>query len=429
MQLLNIFKIQYLANSNSVKFSKVQAFFLLNNYQQFMNDLNYHGQVLATAKAKPAEIDELREYSQNQFQFHFGKLEDIPLQDEPHLSIWQSYCDAAESIGVEQVLKSRLAQLNFAVEAGMSQTPAYKEAIRKGRWKPSPPAVQFEAKLELWIESTMAGRIPVIMTRSRADFVTLIQALTRKNEPLAVPDSMGACIVGGYNNWDRIRRYRRAWSDKPDGIASQRASPNNTEADWQLEFKRLIPQKSLYQDRFIILSRGSYSNVDAADLGLAPDVWQELSLKIRLEHECTHYLTRRLLGSMRNNLLDEAIADYQGIIAANGSYRADWFLHFLGMAGDEYCAGGRLENYRGSPPLSGGAFAVLQTLVRQIAHNLESFDRQYYQKRARSEREKLNVFLALTSSTILDLAAADAVEMLTERAIEVGDHSTIHIAN
>ena len=220
--------------------------------------------------------------------------------------------------------------------------------------------------------------------------MTLIQALTRKNEPQAIPDSMGACIVGGYNNWDRIRCYRRAWSD--------RASPNNTEADWQVEFKQLIPQKQLYQDRFIILSRGNYSNVDAADLGLAPEVWQELSLKIRLEHECTHYLTLRLLGSMRNNLLDEAIADYQGIVAANGSYRADWFLHFLGLAGDEYCAGGRLENYRGSPPLSAGAFTVLQTLVRQVAHNLESFDGQYYESRNRSEPERFAVFLALTSS-------------------------------
>ena len=29
---------------------------------------------------------------------------------------------------------------------------------------------------------------------------------------------------------------------------------------------------------------------------------------------------------MRNNILDELVADYMGITAAAGRYRADWFL-------------------------------------------------------------------------------------------------------
>ncbi|MEL6928508.1 MAG: hypothetical protein AAFO95_07730 [Cyanobacteria bacterium J06600_6] len=379
-----------------------------------MNKLERQARVLAIAQAKPAETAELKEYSRNQFQLWRGDGKNLPLQDEPHLPVWQEYRDEARAIGVEQALKQRLVQLNFAIAPGTSQTPAYKEATKKGRWEISSQAgVEFEAELELNIQSTIAGKIPVIIARSRSDFVSLIQALTKKNEPEPIPNSMGACIVGGYNNWDRIHRYRQNWSD--------RTAPQNTEADWQAEFKRLIPQKQLYQDRFIILSHGSYSNVNAADLGLEPDIWQELSLKIRLEHECTHYLTRRLLGLMQNNILDELIADYQGIIAANGSYRADWFLHFLGLAGDEYREGGRLANYRGVPPLSAGAFKVLQTLMRQVAFNLESFDRQYYQGRDRNQQEKLAVFLALTSSTILDLAAADGVEMLTKKAIKASN--------
>lgn len=74
---------------------------------------------------------------------------------------------------------------------------------------------------------------------------------------------------------------------------------------------------------------------------------------------------------MRNNMRDELIADYQGIVAANGGrYRADWFLRFIGLeAFPEYRQGGRLQNYRGQPPLSDGAFKILQVLVKDAAEN------------------------------------------------------------
>lgn len=66
-------------------------------------------------------------------------------------------------------------------------------------------------------------------------------------------------------------------------------------------------------------------------MNLSQAEWRRLSITIRLEHECTHYFTYRVLGSMRNNLLDELIADYQGIVSAIGKYRADWFLRFMGL--------------------------------------------------------------------------------------------------
>ena len=59
---------------------------------------------------------------------------------------------------------------------------------------------------------------------------------------------MGACIVKGLNNWDRIAAHRAKWErDQPGGA---------TESAWNDEFRRLVPRKELYQDRFIILSRG-----------------------------------------------------------------------------------------------------------------------------------------------------------------------------
>ncbi len=84
---------------------------------------------------------------------------------------------------------------------------------------------------------------------------------------------------------------------------------------------------------------------------------------------------------MQNNLLDELIADYQGIVAAVGHYRADWFLRFVGLESfPNYREDGRLQNYRGQPPLSNQAFKILQALVVAAAQNLEQFDRTFAQK-------------------------------------------------
>lgn len=166
--------------------------------------------------------------------------------------------------------------------------------------------------------------IPVLVAANRPDFVSLAQALTRRNEPEPLPASMGACIVSGYNNWDRITELRRRWQGEK--------SANPSLPDWAEEFRQnILPFPALYQDTFILLSQGPYSNVPAQHMGMSVETWRQTSLTLRLEHECAHYFTYRLFGSMRNNLLDELIADYCGIVAANGHYRADWFLRFMGL--------------------------------------------------------------------------------------------------
>ncbi|MBC6421591.1 MAG: hypothetical protein GDA38_08585 [Hormoscilla sp. SP12CHS1] len=65
--------------------------------------------------------------------------------------------------------------------------------------------------LQLIIHESAAGEIPVIIAGCREDFVSLVQALTKRNEPHPIPDSMGATMVSGFNNWDRIRQYRASW--------------------------------------------------------------------------------------------------------------------------------------------------------------------------------------------------------------------------
>jgi hypothetical protein len=377
-----------------------------------MSKLSLRSQTLADLQATEAEIQELLTYNDNVFQHNFEtSLPKFPLESEPHLKIWEQYLAQAELWGVYATLKTYLVQLQFPIIPGISETEEYRQATRKGivtenlKLATGLNLTQPES-LQLKIHHTLAGAIPVIITGNRADFMILIQALTKRNEPVSVPDSMGACLIGGYNNWHRIREYQNQW---------RRSHPeNSSELDWNLEFKRLTTRKELYQDRFMILSPGFYSNIPASQLGLMDNEWQKLSLEIRLEHESTHYFTRRVFNSMRNNILDELIADYMGIVTTVGQYRADWFLTFIGLESfPNYRQGGRLENYRGEPPLSEGAFTILQSLIKKAAENLEKFDHQYFNQN-RTFMDNIFILISLTSLTLEELASPEATSLLEQ---------------
>jgi hypothetical protein len=377
--------------------------------------IQYRSQILAEYGAKPEEIAELLAYNQNAFDTtNLPSNQIFPLEPEPHVAAWEMYKKQALEMGVFEALRSRLVQLQFPIQSGISQTQAYQAATRKGQStegmaEATGLELQQPEEMQLFIHQSLAGAIPVIIAGCRADFVTLVQALTKRNEPELIPDAMGAVIVGGFNNWDRVRQYRRNWElQQPQPVS---------EASWLSEFQHLVSQKHLYQDRFIILSKGNYSAVKAHNLGFSQGEWLERSLTIRLEHECVHYFTRRVFGSMRNNMLDELIADYQGIAAVNGGrYRADWFMQFIGLESfPDYREGGRLQNYRGQPPLSDGAFSILQILVKQAAHNLEKFNSLHFSELGTPEN-RARLLTVLSSLTLEELA--DPRLILLEEAWE-----------
>ena len=362
--------------------------------------------VLASYGASASQTEELLAYNQNVFE-RSGLKHPVkfPLAPEAHVAAWQEYAVAARVVGAFEVLSEKLVQLRFAIQEGISQTEAYRFATRRGisvdgMAEATGLVLRQPEKLQLMVHQSLAGAIPVLLTGNREDFVSLVQAIAMHNEPKPVPASMGACTVSGFNNWNRIRQYRQQWEARNSG--------NCSAISWAEEFKRIIPRKELYQDRFIILSDSPYSDVSASDMGLKEPEWQRLSLAIRLEHECTHYFTRRLFNSMRNNLLDELIADYRGIVTAIGYYRADWFLRFLGLESfPHYREGGRLQNYRGEPPLSDGAFKILQALVKVAAENLESFEAEHTGELRETSFQPL-MLMSLIGLTLEELASQEA---------------------
>ena len=168
------------------------------------------------------------------------------------------------------------------------------------------------------IYDSVAGKIPVIKIKDTGDFEALVTNLIHKGK-------------------------------RPENLASTGAS--------------FVFGKST---RFIILSKKPYSNVSAKTMGLTDDDWQEKSMQIRLEHECTHFFTKKYFGTAQNHLHDELIADFFGICSAFGFYKADFFECFMGIKGTE---GSRLSCY--IPDCSENLFTVLKETASQSAKFLE----------------------------------------------------------
>jgi len=354
------------------------------------------------------ETRELLEYARSEFDLSRAPA-GFPLPDEPFVAAWTRYVEEAGRVGAWACLRDRLVQLRFPIEPGVSESPAYRAATRRGVW-PAPESRGLElarpAELHLFLAETPVGRVPVILATTREDFVALVRALAHKNEPWPIPDAVGATIIGGFNNWDRVASLRRAW----EAGDSTSGSP----LEWAARWREIVREPGLYQDRFIVLGSGPYSGAAAADVGLDEAEWTRSSIAIRLEHECTHHFTRRVLGSMRNRLADELIADYMGIVAATGSFRADWLVRFLGLERPSvYRPGGRLEEYRGDLAQDGGSFRVLCAAARRCARNLEAIDRLRppWTRSPDSAADKAEMILALAAIGLEGLAGEAAVDM------------------
>ena len=354
--------------------------------------------------------EELCQYTANKFLEPKDGLDvaNLNIEDEAHILEWEQYCDESKQIGVFETLKKYLVQFQFPVSKGISESTAYRGATLRGLETiamTSAIGLQLNEpkSLELCIHNSIAGKIPVLFISNDQDFVSVIQALTYKNEPVFIPHSMGAAMINGLNNWGRIRSLKKEWLNA------------NPLGDWRNEFaQNVVPNKSLYQDKLIVLSKKPYSGVHASSLGLSKEEWIRKSIRIRLEHECAHFFTLKVFGKMANNMHDELIADYMGITKVLKKFNSNWFLTFLGLENyPVYREGARLQNYIGDPVLSSDAVLILRTLVKQAAENVELF----YDALGASDSPSNHMMrlLCICSLDLVELSQKDAFENLLSR--------------
>jgi hypothetical protein len=354
--------------------------------------------------------DELNLYFKNKFNSSETKSPSTFI-DEPYINSWEGYRIESNKKGAFEVLKKCYPQLNFPVVEGIAKTQDYADAVLKGKtWY-----VNLENNLELnnpegleiSIFESIAGKVPVVKVPDNQDFIQIIQCLLHKNNPTFVPLSMGACLVNGINNWDRLHTLKNNW------IA------NNPIGNWNEEFsKNVLSNPSLFKDKIVILSTKPYSNVAANSLGISGDIWKTNSYSIRLEHECTHLYTLKKYGYATNNLHDELIADYIGISKTIGSYKKEWMLIFMGLEDyPKYRKGARLENYLGNTDLSFENFEKLTVIIKNAIENIALFDAQL--GKIDSDKDHKCRIDALCETGVLAISSENGANLLAQKYNEI----------
>ena len=350
----------------------------------------------------------LKDYLENAFKLNSEENNTLPLESEDQNAYWKDYIKIYKTHGFIDGFKDTFRQFHFPIQSGIKDHENYKKVTAKGI---HPKDIDLSPTLKLddpsginaYMHQCPAGEIPVIHVPNRIDFENIIRCIVYKNEPAEFSKAMGAIMIAGFNNWNRIDDLKNKWE-----INKVKQFPS-----WGMEFKfNVVPNKTLYKDRFIILSNGPYSNVKASSLGLEDEEWINYSLIIRREHECTHYFTKRFFGTMRNNMHDELLADYMGISMAKGIFISNWFLTFLGLEGKTYRKGGRIENYLKDPVINDQEFISLQEIMRKASINTETFDEELGSTKDYNERTLR--LLALSQVSLDKIASANAVKHLIE---------------
>lgn len=281
--------------------------------------------ILRKYGAKDSDIETILKYTKVSFKHNSGTI-----KDELFAKVWSEYKSSFD------YLRDKIVEFNFPIERGISESREYKRATEEGIFTKSGKGLDLKDIIISSVQ-TPGGKMPTMILKDRSDFEKVIQCFSYSNEPGHVPKSMGASTYSGYNNWDRVNIYMKNWKE---------LNPEATDLDWARELDSMSKKKWLYQDSFIVLSNGPYSAVPHSRVGLSEERWKELSLEIRKYHETNHYYTKRVLGSMKNNAIDELFCDYVGIVKATGDFNREWALLFLGLEEfPKYRDGGRLQNY------------------------------------------------------------------------------------
>ncbi len=357
-------------------------------------------EILKTFGASGENLKTLLEYNQNKFDHSpYRKMIKVPLKDELFVRAWQNYYDESKSKGAFLALKEKIAQFNFPIKEHISKDKNYLKAVRKGDFKLSDSLNLYD--IELTLEHTPAGSIPIIIAKKREDFETIIRAIGYKNEPVSLPSSMGAMTFSGYNNWDRIKTLKKEFESK-----------NRLKGKRDEEFENILDKPQLYKDTFIVLSGNEYSSLSNRAIGLDKSSWIDISIEIRKYHEITHYFTHRFFKNMKNNIIDEIFCDYMGIVGAIDEFKSEWLLKFLGLEGEDYRKGARLENYV-PKSFSKENFEILCKLTRLAILNIAKFHKQNY------KNNKYQMLFTLSYFTLEELAAEDSPKLLNLKLKEV----------
>lgn len=225
-------------------------------------------------------------------------------------------------------------QLTLGVKNGTKDSEAYKDIVLRGNL-PEKLVLPIEVneELELIKFDTPIGTTEVLYLSERKVFEYFVKVLGYRNEDEPIPKTTGAIYISGLNNWRKIEAHQNEYLK------------DHSQEEWDEEFDRFVSVKANYQGQVLLISKGYYSALDYKLTDFDEKTWLDLSKQIRIYHEISHQISRKLYLDHKDPIRDEVIADCIGIYGALGHY--DKLLHqkVLGIFDGLYVSGSRLENY------------------------------------------------------------------------------------
>ncbi len=316
---------------------------------------------------------------------------------EPCVEDWRRYRNLSGNKGDFNTLQSLIERFNIPVKSGISETEAYKNIVLRGeKFRPEDSGGKFALKkpddFEFLIYEHPAGALPVMVSSCREDFVNLYSLIGNRCEPVNLNSGINALIVSGFSNWERINRYREQWSASLSFFEKMR---------WPDEFKRVGREEpELFNDRLILLMRGvGYGGTNRAFTGIecTADEWMEYSLKIRAEHEFTHYVMKRVFGVMRHHVWDEIIADFMALVSTFRDFRSEWLLSCMGVNPDGgYRGDSRVMHY-----LKNESDLIVKSIVSRLPDIGKGLENLYRKKL--SSKEWMSILLIVARMSFKEM--------------------------
>lgn len=225
-------------------------------------------------------------------------------------------------------------QLTLGVKNGTKDSAIYKDIVLRGEM-PDKLVLPIETSgLEELIEvNTPIGKTEVLYLPDRKLFEYFVKVLAYRNEDEPIPKTTGAIYISGLNNWRKIEAHKNEFLK------------DHTEELWDEEFDRFVSIKTNYQGVVLLISKGYYSALEPSIAGYDEKTWLDISKKIRIYHEISHQISRKLYLEHKDAIRDEVIADLIGIVGALGHYDVELHKKVLGIIDGKYVSGSRLENY------------------------------------------------------------------------------------
>lgn len=321
------------------------------------------------------------------------------LPDEAHIDSWKMYLKGNASNDWLN-LQSVFGLFNIPIREGISKTDEYAAVIKRGE---AFSKKRFGKKFSLRkpdlfhcnIHDHSAGALPVLTTQDREDFEDLFRMGGYRSEPVPVNPSVNALMVSGLINWQRVFSYRDRW------LKTHKKSRSPDTIDWSDEMLRIFTHEpQLFKDRYILVMKAPYSSVDVheIDWGGSEEEWLQISFRIRLEHEFTHYAVKRIFNVMRSHVWDEVIADFMGITFALNDFHPGLFLRFFGLdTKGQILPNARIRHY--TQYISPDLVQKICELLVDVSSGLKNFYLSYEVK-----NDRMKLLYDLSQLSLLEMA-------------------------